>query len=223
LGEGLTVATDGPYEWQLEKYRPDQPRVPAGRPEGGQWTSERRNLILTFDKDARRSASAAISDCQAFGLRTGREEAVLIDTKGNRLAALEGDKDSCEIPKILLEATGVLVHNHPSSGAFSADDITMLLANQKMSHVVAVGHDGTIYMLSKTRKTATPEAFGDVMEVYSAVRRVYDRSKARDFPKYQRRVLSGEISGELMWKQHSHEIMLDIARDFDLAYRRVLP
>ena len=24
----------------LRKYRPDQPRVPAGRPEGGQWTTD---------------------------------------------------------------------------------------------------------------------------------------------------------------------------------------
>jgi len=28
------------YEWELTKYSPDQPRVPAGEPAGGQWTSQ---------------------------------------------------------------------------------------------------------------------------------------------------------------------------------------
>ena len=42
------------------------------------------------------------------------------------------------------------MHNHPSTGTFSADDIKTFLANESIFLMTAVGHDGSVYYIQKT-------------------------------------------------------------------------
>lgn len=57
---------DHPFALYERKYRPDQPRVPAGDPAGGQWTSEgRQGYSNGSSGDRIRVAGAVIRVCIA--------------------------------------------------------------------------------------------------------------------------------------------------------------
>lgn len=47
----------------------------------------------------------------------------------------------------------VAIHNHPSSLPFSGDDFEVLLKSPGLHQLVAVGHDGSIYRMARTRAT----------------------------------------------------------------------
>jgi hypothetical protein len=59
LDRALETGNDTP----LEKYSPDQPRVPAGNPDGGQWTT----LAANDDPNNTSDAAGAHIPCQKYG------------------------------------------------------------------------------------------------------------------------------------------------------------
>lgn len=50
-----------------------------------------------------------------------------------------------------------IVHVHPSSSSFSDGDMAFFLSEPRVIHMMIVGGDGTIYRVSKTPKTPTPD------------------------------------------------------------------
>ena len=61
------------------------------------------------------------------------------------------------------------MHNHPSTGTFSADDVKTFLLNESIFIMTAVGHDGSVYVLQKTPKLNTErflEDYGSLAKDY---------------------------------------------------------
>ena len=140
-----------------------------------------------------------------------------------------------------------LVHNHPSSGSFSGGDMAALL-NRDFDHMVAVGHNGTMYRLSVTENTPTseqlrprvlltaalyapdePKAAQEARDNphYGIALHSNDRwqaAKRRDYNKYAHAVVTYKtMTQDEAWHKHSHEIMLEMAKEFNLDYQRVQP
>ena len=192
----------------------------AGRP-GMVGGSQSGGLYLSLGKHARRNARLGIMDCQNHGLSTGNERVICLDNAGSKFGSIDGTNDTCFIPNDILDRTEVMIHNHPSSSSFSPEDIAIFMTEPTMKHSMVIGHDGTLYRLSKTDKTpAMPENWA---EGFPPIKKLYEAAVQKNFYEYQSRVLEGKIAGGVMWKQHTHEVSIEVSKALNLDYRRVVP
>jgi len=192
----------------------------AGRP-GMVGGSQPGGLYLALDKHARRNARLGIMDCQKHGLDTGNERVISLGDTGSKIGIIDGTKDTCLLPHDILDQTVIQVHNHPSSSSFSPEDIGILMTEPTIKHSMVIGHDGTLYRISKTAKTpAMPE---DWAEGYPPIKKLYESEVQKNFYEYQARVRAGKIAGAVMWKQHTHEVSIEVSKALNLDYRRVVP
>lgn len=88
-----------------------------------------------------------------MGMGDGRERLAMIDMQtGAEIDTSTGNGRTVKLSgemKAALRQTGQelfgLVHNHPSSRPLSPKDIATLFANEGLTSVLAVGHDGSVY------------------------------------------------------------------------------
>ena len=103
-----------------------------------------KRVVSTVVKESRR--------CIRINDMTTDERGVFIETNGNSIFSFIGKNSSADYGRFNFskykEKSLVLVHNHPHSGSFSADDILTVSDNPQIKTIVAVGHDGTVYQLS---------------------------------------------------------------------------
>lgn len=103
-----------------------------------------KRVISTTIKESRR--------CIRLNDKTRSERGVFIDTSGKSVFSFTGENSSADYRRFNFskhkENSLVLVHNHPSGGSFSADDILTISDNQQIKTIVAAGHNGTVYQLS---------------------------------------------------------------------------
>lgn len=94
-------------------------------------------------------SSFVIEDVLKFGKKTGKEKLIAMDKDGNKLGETKGEPHQVSTKRIdKLENVFITVHNHPESAGFSLSDFATF-ANDKTTHMIAVGHDGTSYLLTK--------------------------------------------------------------------------
>ena len=207
-------------------YNPDQPRHPAGDPRGGQWAAEEGGGAGVYDisPDARFALAQAINAVQDHGLATGNERLIVLDAEGKVLSDTKGDYESVsDLGAVDSPDAFVTVHNHPRSASFSEADIRLFLSTA-MSHMVVIGHDGTIYTASKrpnTKKISRWEN-GDMPEDQRYVFNEWNTIKMKEFPRYQVLVTTGKMSGDSAWKEHTHEIGTELAMVLGYDYKRYL-
>lgn len=131
----------------VEAYNPEQPRVPAGNPEGGQWgaggsgggggsgdapapsggdSGSKADAPGTYGVEAKIAASLAefenahASDPIESARAVARDGSVMMDKSSGRENAVEFSKEEME----KLRGQGVtFTHNHPHGNSFSFDDI----------------------------------------------------------------------------------------------------
>jgi hypothetical protein len=89
------------------KYDPNQPRVPAGNSDGGQWISQ--------------AGYSRIRDIENKIKNKEREHGYAFDSDGNFVVYAVGEQDKVVFPKekIILAKGGYLTHNHPNNTTFS--------------------------------------------------------------------------------------------------------
>lgn len=86
------------------------------------------------------------------------EELFAIDTRtGRTLTYIKGKQEKSiqmtdKLKKLLTnsrENSIIIVHNHPNSTSFSSVDIGTMFDFPSISHTVAAGHDGTVFVISE--------------------------------------------------------------------------
>ena len=80
----------------------------------------------------------------------GTEIAEVYNMSMERVEHIVGVQGGLGLKIPIYDFPHIVVHNHPSGGLFSYADIKSFLSSRHMSALVAVGHNGTVYVLEKT-------------------------------------------------------------------------
>ncbi len=79
--------------------------------------------------------------------------------------------------------------------------------------ITVAGHDGTKYICSI--------GSGQTIKGMKMIKSVWDHEKRITFDKYRNKVLNKEMTKQEAWREHSHEILINISKRFSWEYRRV--
>lgn len=200
-----------------------------------------RGVSRAMSKLMREHIEFAVKNVQYYGLETGNEAAMVIAADGSQVNGRKtGTKSTCNIGELITGDEFVGVHNHPSNASFSGEDIALLFTSN-MQHLVVIGHDGTLYRMSRTNKTGTLEDLMGPQEYthrgkpvritdYDYRRKgffwlgdMHNEQKQKLKPKFQKLVIGGKLAADEAWKEHSHQIAQRMAKELKLEYERVLP
>jgi hypothetical protein len=195
-------------------------------------------------------ASRGVSEVQRLGIRTGNEAAYSVSRDGKKNnGTIRGSTDACDLSNLTGYDNFLTIHNHPESSSFSGADVAMLFSpNVGSQHMIVVGHDGTLYRLSKMKDTPKDfyamydKMFGEGM-ADGLRRRTHNddvaafRIFARDMTMWHSenlsdagvssgisdRIREGKIGKEVGFREQSHIAMEATAKEFGLKYERIEP
>ena len=196
-------------------YRPDQPRVPAGVPEGGQFASDGGGSGFLSDEGETRVR--AVED----GIVGSPVEiGVAFDKDGNELFRVQGTEDSVSFSpdQVRMMVGQVLTHNHPTGSSFSPSDV--LVAQQAgLKEIRAVGKD-YVYKISgpggRWKQEYTSQSTGTTASLATHIEniagRVYDELVAT--------VYAGAMSASEANSVHHHTLWTRVSEDIGLQYGR---
>lgn len=186
----------------------------AGRP-GQVGGSAPAGQYIYIGKEQRRQSRVGIQTVLEHGLKTGNEAVYMIGRDGTKVNGTQyGEKDYVNVEPDLLQKSSVLVHNHPSSGTFSSDDIQTMIV-QGIDHLLVIGHDGTLYRASRTRNT---KPVMDDVEVRWRWKEYMEKYR----PEYNQRVSAGQDKSAAT-RECFHKAMIDLSSEFGFDYARVTP
>ncbi|NPV69751.1 MAG: hypothetical protein HPY55_03760 [Firmicutes bacterium] len=147
----------------------------------------------------------------------------MVDTQDGGLlgAFLEGDDSSVymaqHINQMVAGKRYIQIHTHTSRSSLSYQDATLLYYHggpeRNIQSVYVVGCDETRYLLSRQTGKKIAEAW--------RIKVVWIAERDRLTPKWIAKVRSGETTEEQAWKEHSHEIWVNIANRLGLMYDRL--
>jgi len=168
-----------------------------------------------LSKQQRRQTRIAIGEVLAHGLKTGNEALVLIGEDGKKVdGTIVGTKDEVRPDEALVDESKISIHNHPTSSPFSRQDIYYLMLDNRHDHMFVIGHDGTMYRMSRTAQTEEHDPWSFNQKYLDHVERFR--------PEFTRRVTAGEDS----MKANNicfAKAVASLAEDLDLDYKVVKP
>ncbi len=163
----------------------DHPRVPAGSSSGGQFTSKVVDAAreAAFDTGGSGLSSHQVDMATADFNRQIRkqaqnegdewltyEKAWIYDSEGEKVLSQNGDEAQVEFSDEFLESRktikGTLIHNHPSNGFLSYQDLAFGLM-YGLKNIVAVTEDG--YYIATTRDTLRGSELDEAVDVIKNV------------------------------------------------------
>lgn len=155
----------------------------------------------------------------AHGKKYGTEALMWLDKSGNEVLPFKtGNSNSVGISteemKYLnsLEKCSIIsLHNHPKSSSFSPDDMNIMCKLPCVETMRVVGHDGTRYSLS-VGSGMRPKK--DVIQF------AYDEFYNKSYNKYKK-MFDVNKNKNLVWKEHSNEIVESVAERFGWKYERI--
>ncbi len=176
-----------------------------------------------LSEEAQKESMKSFSLALEHGLASGNECLLTLDVKTGKQVynKIEGDSSGVGFPQQFIDFlqnaddnSVLLIHNHPGSSSFSTDDINVLTL-KSVNKLGVVGHDKTLYFVQRNGNSAD----------LSIEKIAYDRKTvySKHFDYYQGKVLSGEMTPQEAWKEHSHKILQYVAEKNNLDYRRWLP
>ena len=156
------------------------------------------------------------------GLKTGKEHGTVLFAESGEPAycVVQGGDTGVRLPKVIMKWLAVarprslaLIHNHPSSGSFSFDDLNLFFSYPAWYLWLVVAHDGTVYYLKKQKN----------IKKYDADFILMDFAANLDFLhiKYDRAVQTGAYSEEAASAEHTHEAVRLIQKEYNFVYDRV--
>jgi hypothetical protein len=200
------------YEWKLNvKYSPDQPRVSAGDPRGGQWTAIGAGNIVP-DK--------ALKEALDYGNKTGREISISLDESGQEVARDTGGKYDAEsmAHQVSLTPAHTMIHNHPKNVPPSLDDMALMFRHQGIQDLYTVTPDGTVYRISRTERTPKNEWPGRVEKEYY---KVDDSVQGmREFMREREAQLGRRLTLDEAFAERHNLVMEKLAAVMGLDYHR---
>lgn len=172
---------------------------------------------------AKTGLAKALTEALEHGLKTGTECLLHIDKNTGKsvYSKIEGTSDEVKFPQSLVDFLNnaapnsvIQVHNHPRSSSFSVEDIGNLAVRDSINTISVIGHDGTKYVLSR----------GSGQRVdWGTLQKEYNTFKKKHFDYFYNQVVSGKMTEQQAWKEHSHRIVMDLAEKYGWEYRRLMP
>lgn len=156
-------------------------------------------------------------DIRQRTIRHGVEYAAMVDMDSGEMLGeiLGGQQSAVDISKHIRQMKPgkkyVQIHTHPRSSSFSAEDI-MLLYRYDIGAMAVFGADGRKYIMSKV---------ADVIENLWEIKEAYDNEVQALKQKYIDLIASGMMTEEEAWKEHTHEVWLNIAAKLGFKYSRL--
>lgn len=179
--------------------------------------------VESLSAPAKISLAKALTEALEHGLKTGTECLLHIDARtGKRVySKIEGSSNEVVFPQSLINLLNqadsnsiIQIHNHPRSSSFSVEDIGNLVVRESMNTISVIGHDGTKYVLS----------MGSGKRVdWITLQKDYKTFQKKYFNYFRDQVISGKMTNQQAWKEHSHRIIMDLAEKYGWEYRRVMP
>lgn len=145
---------------------------------------------------------------------TGHERLVAIHRDGRVIGTADGSAEGVSMPISWTDtlrspaADVILVHNHPQGQSLSAGDLWQL-AKPGVAAIVAVGHDGSLYVA----------AAGPAFNGFTFVDEVYLPASQRVERLLQ---LSGRTNGGVIAPHRNHLVALSLARAGVIDYHAAL-
>jgi hypothetical protein len=116
-------------------FNPDQPRVPAGHPDGGQWTSEGEGLEQISERPSRARDRLILSDATPDGIKvwTQYAEAKGGDEIQNKAADADADaaligRTTAMLHNVVLQVAGLVIRRPGSSPREFGTDVHFAFA-----------------------------------------------------------------------------------------------
>jgi hypothetical protein len=172
---------------------------------------------------AKTGLAKALTEAIEHGLKTGTECLLHIDANTGKsiYSKVGGTSNEVVFPQSLLDLlhraepnSVIQVHNHPSSSSFSVEDIGNLAVHDSINTISVIGHDRTKYVLS----------MGSGQRVdWGTLQKEYNTFNKKHFDYFYNQVISGKMTEQQAWKEHSHRIVADLAEKYGWEYRRVMP
>lgn len=202
----------------------------AGRP-GTRGGSTPAGILLGAYKKARKSIRLAMQETQSHGFKTGKEALVGLRYGGEKVNGTAiGTVDSVSPSEEIMRSSKIIVHNHPGSSSLGPEDIATIFSDEwGNDHIIAVGHDGTMYRASRTPRTKTADEIAGMTMMMNApnlptaILRLWKAEINERMHIYEPKVQSGEMSSDEAWRKHTHEAMIDLAETLGLDYQRTEP
>lgn len=218
---GLYIDLDAEIE-ELERDLGEK-SLEGERGKGGP-TSQRSSVNIpakSIPDAAKSGIRQAMSDALAHGFKTQTECLLTLDAATGEAVynQVNGVADHVQFPEELVDLLNkasvrsiVLIHNHPSSAAFSDADIGLLGEYGSIQGLFVTGHDGTHHFIGKTDSTRALERDSLTLD--------YQKYLTKYFKHYKDLVVGGKMKPEDAWKEHTHRMMQDIAQANRLEYAR---
>lgn len=172
---------------------------------------------------AKTGLAKALTEALQHGLKTGNECLLHIDTRTGEsiYSKVAGVSDEVRFPRALIDLLKqakpnsiIQVHNHPRSSSFSVEDIGNLAVRESINAISVIGHDGTRYVMT----------VGSGQKVdWKTLHKEYSAIYKKHFDYFRDQVMSGKMTNQQAWKEHSHKIAADLAKKYGWKYRRVMP
>lgn len=172
---------------------------------------------------AKTGLAKALTEALEHGLKTGTECLLHIDARTGEsiFSKVGGTSNQVVFPRSLIDLLNqakpnsiIQVHNHPRSSSFSVEDIGNLAVRDSINTISVIGHDRTKYVLS----------IGSGQRVdWRTLQKEYKTFKKKHFNYFCNQVISGKMTEQQAWKEHSHRIVMDLAEKYGWEYRRVMP
>ena len=195
-----------------------------GRKEAGKARSVASYIKFRLKHLGRKGATneeRALYKLLKHGHETGTEGLLWLDKKYNQLLPFKtGTKSQVDVGeeadrllKKSADSSIISIHNHPSSSAFSPEDLSVACDHAAIDTLQVVGHDGTRYYA----RIGTGER-----PTLAEIRREFKRCVRKLKPLYYR-LLKGGVDEPTAWKEISHRVNLEVARIYGWVYERRLP
>lgn len=183
-----------------------------------------KNTKFKFEHLGRKGATKeekALYKLLKHGYETGNEGLLWLDKEYNQLLPFKtGTKSQVDVGeeadrllKKSADSSIISIHNHPSSSAFSPEDLSVACDHAAIDTLQVVGHDGTRYY-ARIGMGERP--------TLAEIRREFKRCVRKLKPLYYR-LLKGGVDEPTAWKEISHRVNLEVARIYGWVYERRLP
>lgn len=176
-----------------------------------------------FSRKVARALERLAEDLRKRTVVSGTEYAGMIDADtGVKVGPiLKGGATSVNLqPHINVMVPGrryVHIHTHPGSSSFSHQDVAQLYYHQGPARdfrsIFVIGEDGTAYVMSRK--------VGAQLADPTAIEAAYIQERDRLRPKWEAEYRSGRMTAAAAWKEHTHEIWMNIADQLGLLYDRL--
>lgn len=178
------------------------------------------SLLPSASTELLKGLQDAHNDCLQHGLSTGNEKLNLIDSNGKSVGELKGANNEVIFTRDLIDIldnspnnSKLLVHNHPSSSSFSAEDLNVMCRYNSIKSITVEGHDGTKYSCSIDKGQRL--AYNDIKQKYKQ----YDNEVR---PYFADKVINQKLDKKIAWKEHSNYAMSKLANELGWDYKRII-